>query len=192
LAQPIAETRAGGFGFCRRDFQSPGTICHFQSPGDFVVANSSPGDFILYNKERFPHTTEIPPMYPSEEITLKAFLTALRQHNSPLPSDIQTRLHEIAKQLKISTISSVELEAIANLDPILHENYQKARSILQTDFIKSEHGKTDPMLPIPEASETELRNLSIAVFSSPNSVDSAKSLPKQGLLQRVFSLFKQP
>ncbi len=152
----------------------------------------SPGDFILYNKERFPHADEISPMYSSKEITLKAFLTALRQHRSPVLPEIQTQLNEIAEQLKTSTSLSVELESIAKLDETLNTNYQKARAILQTSSNKDEIGKTDPMLPIPEESGTELINLSIAVFSFPNSVESAKSLPKKGLLQRLFSLFKKP
>jgi hypothetical protein len=131
-------------------------------------------------------------MNPSDKVTLKAFLTALRQIDSPLPPDIQTQLNEVAEQLKTSTNAIDKLRAIVQLDPQLKSAYLEARKPLQQDANERNKGKTDPMPPLPEESGTELINRSIAVFQATDSVAAAKSLPKQGLLQRVFSLFKKP
>jgi hypothetical protein len=151
---------------------------------------------LKYNKSIAPNVIESSPMQPSDEIeiTLKAFLTALQQLDESLPPNLQMQLNEVGKQLETNQYESAaqNLESIAQKHPPLDSVYLAEGNALQKDANERNKGKTDPMPPLPEESRTEPINLAIAIFQATDSVAAAKSLPKQGPLQRVFSLFKKP
>lgn len=133
-------------------------------------------------------------MNPSDEITLKAFVTALNQLDEPLPPNVQTHLNEVGKQIENSPNAIAYLEAITPQHPSLNDAYKKARMPLQANASERNKGKTDPMPPLPDESSNELTNRAIAIFQAKDSVEAAKvaiAQDNKGGLQRLVAFFKK-
>ncbi|MGB3238540.1 MAG: hypothetical protein WBB29_09605 [Geitlerinemataceae cyanobacterium] len=133
-------------------------------------------------------------MNPSDEVTLKAFVTALNQLNEPLPPNVQIHLNEVGKQIEKNPNSIAYLEAIAPQYPSLNTAYTNARTSLQTDANEGNKGKTDPMPPLPEEPSNQQMNRAIAIFQAKDSVEAAKVAIAQdtkGGFQRLVAFFKK-
>jgi hypothetical protein len=91
-----------------------------------------------------------------EAITLKAFITALTQLNSPWNTDLQQKLNKLGATLVQDFTKIQELDRLAEEYPDIDELYQNARGYLQTSV--AERNKSDAMI-LPDEEETnELHN----------------------------------
>jgi hypothetical protein len=149
---------------------------------------------LSYNKSIVHNVIASLAMNPSDEITLKAFVTALNQLDEPLPPNIQKHLNEVGKQIENSPNAIAYLEAVAPQYPSLNTAYLKARIPLQADANERNKGKTDPMPPLPDETSHELTNRAIAIFQASNSVEAAKvaiAQDNKGGFQRLVAFFKK-
>lgn len=91
-------------------------------------------------------------MQPLEAFTLKAFLAALLQLDSPLPSDLQAQVNQIRIPADVGNLHTLAKKYLP-----LAEFYQAARQTLNS--ISEERGKG--FLPVnePEPSSTEIDNV---------------------------------
>jgi hypothetical protein len=123
-------------------------------------------------------------MNPSDLNTLKAVLSALSQLPEALPTDIQTKLHEIGKNLDLNPNNIGDLATIAKSYEPLKQLYQKElTALLET---AGERSKGFDLKPLSELPTPELTNAAIETFNAEDSVAAAKDITKPSYLKRIW------
>ncbi|MFB2968093.1 hypothetical protein ACE1CD_03915 [Aerosakkonema sp. BLCC-F183] len=96
-------------------------------------------------------------MKPSAKLTLKAFLVALYQQNSPLSESQTTKLHQIAAAISDNI---AQLDTLAKSDSIFNEYYQKNRQALLNPAAVQKQGLKPNVNEAAENRAKEIENIS--------------------------------
>lgn len=131
-------------------------------------------------------------MNPSDEITLKAFLTALQELKEPLPPNVQTHLNDVAKQLESNPMAIAQLEAIPPQFPSLNAAYMKAKQPLQQEATARNKGKAETIATMPDDVRTDLLDRAVAIFKATDSVEATQveiASNSKGGWKRLVALF---
>ena len=126
---------------------------------------------------------------PLATITLDAFLVALAQLDSPLPSDLQGQINEMP-----DVPDTDKLRAIVKSYPPLNQLYKQARTIFQDDDSQKSKGPTPGKVNEKAESRTgeERNDVYRTVISQDNSPEAAKQeAEKPGILKQNLQLIKQ-
>lgn len=114
---------------------------------------------------------------PLQTVTLRAFLTALVELDSPLPIPLQQEINQVGEMLA-NTQNDVALNRLIELaeNDCLQVSYRNARMNIQTQYTTQELNKFDKpsqqnQPPIPEE---HLSNIAIAILKAPDSSVEAK------------------
>lgn len=114
---------------------------------------------------------------PLQTVTLRAFLTALVELDSPLPTALQQDINQVGEMLANAQKDDAlnRLIELAEND-CLKESYQNARRNIQTQYTTQELDKYDKpsqqnQPPIPEE---HLTNIAIAISQASDSSAEAK------------------
>ena len=130
---------------------------------------------------------------PSTKFTMKdndiihvfAFLTALSQLDTPLPSDIQSQLNNIGKALELNPSNIRGLDLIAEDYPDLDQIYQQ--EVLKIHGLIGVRSKSLPPEPLSNKPTNELTNAAVNVFNSYDSVDTAKKVTTSNFITKVLA-----
>lgn len=126
-------------------------------------------------------------MKPAAKITLKAFLVALSQQNTPLPEAQTTELHQISKALSDRI---AQLDTLAKSDFTFNEYYQKNRQTLLNPAAIQKQGPKPNVNLAAENRAQEIENISVdltddklleiaeKVLNAPDPVNTAKGIPE--------------
>lgn len=124
-------------------------------------------------------------MKPSAKITLKAFLVALYQQNSPLSEAQTTNLHQIAAAISDNI---AQLDTLAKSDSTFNEYYQKNRQALlnpaavQKQGLKpnvneaAENRTTEIGNNVRDLNDDELLEIAQKVLTAPDPVNAAREI----------------
>ncbi|MEQ9667359.1 hypothetical protein [Coleofasciculus sp. G2-EDA-02] len=119
---------------------------------------------------------------------LTAFLNGLAKLEQPLPPKVQSKLHDLAQQMKANPHTIGNLDSIAADYPPLDTLYhQECNQLEQNVGVRN---KGLPPLPIPNEATQELTNSAIDIFSAPDSVAKAKTKANPNLLQRIWQAIR--
>lgn len=81
-------------------------------------------------------------MTPTQQTTLKAFLIAVSQLETPISNELKQAIHQIGEELKRSEDRAIDLiSEIVTQDSHLEKAYQEARLILQEQYRSQERDK---------------------------------------------------
>ena len=130
---------------------------------------------------------------PSTKFTMKdndiihvfAFLTALSQLDTPLPSDIQSQLNNIGKALELNPSNIRGLDLIAEDYPDLDQIYQQ--EVLKIHGLIGVRSKSLPPEPLSNKPTNELTNAAVNVFNSYDSVDTAKKVATSNFITKILA-----
>ncbi|MFB2837821.1 hypothetical protein [Floridanema evergladense] len=126
-------------------------------------------------------------MKPAAKITLKAFLVALYQQNTPLPEAQTTELHQISEALSDRI---AQLDTLAKSDSTFNESYQKNRQALLNPAAIQKQGPKPKVNEAAENRALEIENISVdlsddklieiaeKVLNAPDPVTAAKQIPE--------------
>ena len=124
-------------------------------------------------------------MKPAAKITLKAFLVALYQQNTPLPEAQTTKLHQISEALSDRI---AQLDTLAKSDSTFNEYYQKNRQALLNPAAIQKQGPKPKVNEAAENRAQEIENISVdlsddkllkiaeKVLNAPDPVTAAKEI----------------
>jgi hypothetical protein len=114
---------------------------------------------------------------PLQSVTLHAFLTALVELDSPLPTALQQEINKVAEMLSNAQNDDAlnRLIELAEND-CLEESYRNARMNIQTQYKSQELNKYDkPSEQNQPTTPTEhIGNIAIAIFKASDSSAEAK------------------
>ncbi|MBD2182257.1 hypothetical protein H6S82_04255 [Planktothrix sp. FACHB-1355] len=97
-------------------------------------------------------------MKPAAKNTLKAFLVALYQQNSPLSESQTTKLHQIAAAISDNI---AQLDTIAKSDSTFNQYYQKNRQALLNPAAVQKQGLKPKVNEAAENRAKEIENISV-------------------------------
>lgn len=97
-------------------------------------------------------------MKPSAKITLKAYLVALYQQNSPLSESQTAELHQIAAAISDNI---AQLDTLAKSDSTFNEYYQKNRQTLLNPAAVQKQGLKPKVNEAAENRAQEIENISV-------------------------------
>jgi len=124
-------------------------------------------------------------MKDNDIINVFAFLTALGQLDTPLPSDIQSQLNNIGKALELNPSNIHGLDLIAEDYPDLDHIYQQ--EILKIRGLIGERNKSLPPEPLSNKPTNELTNAAVNIFNSYDSVDTAKKVATSNFITKILA-----
>ncbi len=111
-------------------------------------------------------------------ITISAFLAALTQLDSPLPTELQDALHDIGKDFTSSVFNldglATKLNTLAKRHTLLNRSYREARLVLQSSAGERLRFATPDGDNAVQSNETEIIGLAIEVFNAFDSVALTK------------------
>ena len=114
---------------------------------------------------------------PLQTVTLHAFLTALVELDSPLPTALQQEINKVAEMLANAQNDDAlnRLIELAEND-CLKASYYNARKNIQTEYTTQELNKYDKpsQQNQPTIPTDHLSNIAIAIFKDPDSSAEAK------------------
>lgn len=124
-------------------------------------------------------------MKPSAKITLKAFLVALYQQNSPLPEAQTTELHQIGEAISDNI---AQLDTLAKSDSTFNEYYLKNRQTLlnpaavqkqgprPTVNLAAENRAKETGNQVRDLNDEELLETAQKVLTAPDPVKAAQEI----------------
>lgn len=124
-------------------------------------------------------------MKDNDIINIFAFLTALSQLDTPLPSDIQFQLNNISKALELNPSNLRGLDLIAESYPDLDQIYQQ--EVLKIRALIGVRNKGLPPNPLSNKPTDELTNAAVNVFNSVESVTTAKEVVNPSFLSKILA-----
>ena len=128
-------------------------------------------------------------MKETEAITLKAFLIALTQLDTPLPETQQTRLQEIAENV-VANLG--KLDAIAQSYPPLDKLYQEAARPSHDNARERNKAGLPKIDHAAEQQSTETSNAIVVKIENMDEQELIKNMDEQQLADTAKKVFTSP
>lgn len=115
-------------------------------------------------------------MTPTQQTTLKAFLIAVSQLETPISDELKQAIHQIGEELNRSEDKAIDMiSEIVTQDPSLEKAYREARSILQEQYRSQERDKQDTLY----SDSLTLTGMAVTILSADDFRSTSQNLLKQ-------------